>query len=88
MELLVWLRNRPDEAKMLAEVLGVKSSEESNGRWVTCSKAAEMIGRSASWVRRHIEMFPMVIKTKSCRGKECYMIREKDVMGSFERHIR
>lgn len=56
-ELVAYIRNRPDEARRLREVLG-EIAQQQPKIWISADKAGAMIGKSGKWIRTHIDLFP------------------------------
>ena len=87
-ELVNWLKNRPDEAKRLAAVLEVNTEEKEEGcTWVGVSEAAKHLGKSATWVKLHIELFPSRFKAEQ-RGRSVWKLKKEELRPMYECYLR
>lgn len=89
-ELIAYMRNRPEEARRLREVLDdalEQERAENAERWLTAKQAAELIGKSSRWIREHIHIFGTAKQV--ARGSKQYgwMMKEGDVRQAYELFI-
>lgn len=88
-ELLIWLRNRPDDAKMLAEVLGVKPEQEQEEcTWIGMRDAAEWLGKSVSWLKANRGLFPSTFKTEQAGGRYAYKFKKEELRPTYEAFLK
>ena len=80
-ELIAYLKNRPEEAKRLREVLGALEPR-TIPVWITATMAGELIGKSGKWVREHIDLFPTA-RTVQRGTKQKWLINKDEVMPQF-----
>ena len=81
-ELITYLKNRPEEARRLREVLGTDSLKILAPVWLTAKQAGESINKSASWIRKHMDLFPGAVKVQ--RGQRfAWMFRRDEVRTQY-----
>lgn len=97
-QLLYYLRCHPTEAKELATLLGGGGSELTKNiihpgndlsniqacQWISAKQAAAEIGRSSSWIRRRLNLFPSTRKDKN----GSYMFLRHELMLNYENYVK
>lgn len=85
--LVAYLRNRPEEAARLADVLGA-APRQGSCTWVGVAGAAEELGKSPTWVKAHLELFPGKIKVGTAGGRCAWKFKKEELREAYEEYLR
>lgn len=84
-DLLNYLKNRPEEVARLKAVLGAETPK-ATPVWVTAKAAGDTIGKSGSWVRKHIDLFPSA-RTVQRGGRDVWLINRDEVKTQYNIYL-
>lgn len=85
--LVAYLRNRPEEAARLADVLGA-SPRQGCCTWVGTRAAAEELGKSVTWLKAHLELFPGKMKTGTAGGRCAWKFKKEELRETYEEYLQ
>lgn len=93
-KLLNYLRCHPAEREQLAILLSGEGedikerernqSECSHSQWLTAKQAGAEIGRSSSWIRRRLELFPSTRRDKN----GSYMLNKHELIQNYGNYVQ
>jgi hypothetical protein len=86
-DLLAYLKNRPEEARLLAEVLGVRQEQEAC-TWIGMRDAAEWLGKSVSWMKANRGLFPSTFRTEQGGGRYAYKFKKEELRPMYEAFLK
>lgn len=85
--LVAYLRNRPEEAARLADVLGA-GAQSGSCTWIGTAAAAAELGKSATWLKAHLALFPGKMKTARSDGRGAWKFKKEELRETYEEYLR
>ena len=79
--LINYLKNRPEEVQRLREVLGAEPPKPATV-WLSATDAGKEIGKSGSWIRQHIDLWPSAKRVQ--RGSRfAWMLKREEMRTQY-----